>query len=52
MTKSSVLARLGQMKARAEAEEMTDLTAKMILDTLLDYINDSQIRAAVDEIPF
>lgn len=52
LKKTNVLARLTQIKQRAEEEEMTDLTAKVILDLLLDYLNDAEIREAVDEISF
>lgn len=55
LKKSNVLARLKQMKERAEDPEDTgikELLPMAILDTLLDYINDPQIRKAVDEIPF
>jgi hypothetical protein len=54
MKKSSALALLAQLKAENEAKpaEETELTPLRILDILLDYINDQEIREAVDEINF
>lgn len=54
MKKQSVLTLLGQLKAESEqksAEEL-ELMPLRILDLLLDYINDPQVREAVDDINF
>jgi hypothetical protein len=52
MKKSGLLSRLSQMKAAAEGNTNDGTEVMQILDLLLDYINDTDIRAAVDEIPF
>jgi len=51
MKKSGLLASLAQLKVKAEDEEINDINRLKILDLLLDYINDPQIRVAVEEIP-
>lgn len=54
MKKSGVIALLQQLKAENEtkAAEETELTPLRIIDVLLDYLNDPEIREAVDEISF
>lgn len=51
MKKSTLLNFLTQLKTKAEDEEIKYLTALEVLDFLLDYINDSEIRELVEEIP-
>ena len=52
LKKSNVLSRLEQLRALAEVQKVSDLMAKKVLDLLLDYLNDPQIREAVERIPF
>lgn len=52
MKKAGLIALLGQLKIKADEEEINDINRIKIVDLLLDYINDPQIRAAVEEIPF
>ena len=54
MKKSGLLSSLENLKVRNEtaAQEATDLTPMELLDLLLTYINDPQIKEAVDAIPF
>lgn len=54
MKKQSVINLLEQLKAENDLKsgEETTITPLRILDILLDYINDPQIREAVDEISF
>lgn len=51
MKKSGLIALLAQLKVKAEDEEINDINRLKIVDLLLDYINDPQIREAVEEIP-
>lgn len=51
MKKSGLIALLGQMKIKADEEAINEINRIKILDLLLDYINDPQIRKAVEEIP-
>lgn len=54
MKKDGLLSLLGQLKAESEqkpGEELETMPLRL-LDLLLDYVNDPQIRAAVDEIHF
>lgn len=51
MKKSGLLSLLAQMKAVAEDEEIKDIRKLQIMDHLLDYINDPEIREAVEAIP-
>lgn len=51
MKKTSLLALLAQLKIKADDEEINDINRLKIVDLLLDYINDPQIREAVEEIP-
>lgn len=50
MKKSSILARVSQLKARAELEEINDAVKLEVIDLLLEYINDPDIRAAIEEV--
>jgi len=50
MRKIGLLNLLNQIAARAEEEEIDDLRSMEVLDVILDYINDPEIRDAVDEI--
>lgn len=51
MKKQSALLRLEQVKISAEDKELDDMNRILILDILLDYINDPDIRQAVEDIP-
>lgn len=51
MKKAGALARLEQIRAAAEDKELTDIRRIEVLDVLLDYINDPQIREAVEAVP-
>jgi len=50
MKKSGLLYSLENLKVRQE-EEVKYITSLEIIDLLLDYINDLEIRKAVEEIP-
>jgi hypothetical protein len=52
LRKDNVLARLKGIKADAEQNNDSALAALAIIALLLEYNNDPDIRAAVDEIPF
>lgn len=52
MKKSGLLARLEQLRLEGEDKELEEITKTTLLDLLLDYINDPQIREAVERIPF
>lgn len=56
MTKTGLLARLEQTRIGAEEHpcdpERSAITAKEVLDLLIEYINDPQVRGAVEKIPF
>ena len=49
MRKAGLLARLCQIKALQD-EELEEIRAMEVIDVLLDYINDAQVREAVEEI--
>lgn len=54
MRKDGLLNLLEQTKIRAEQTENpvpAEITRLEIIDTLLEYINDPQVRAKVDSIP-
>lgn len=51
MKKSGLLSVLSQMKDKAEDEELNDIRKMQIIDHLLDYIGDTEIRTAVEDIP-
>lgn len=51
MKKTGLISLLVQLKNRNE-EELKPLTALEIIELLVTYINDPQIKAAVDDIPF
>ena len=50
MRKQELLNLVKQIQARSELEEINDLRSIQVLDVLLDYINDKEIREAVEEI--
>lgn len=50
MKKSSLLARLEQLRLTTEDNELEDIYKLAVIDTLLDYINDNTIREAVEDI--
>jgi hypothetical protein len=54
MKKSGLLSSLNNLKVRNEhaPQELTELTPMEIINILLTYLNDSEIRSAVDSIPF
>lgn len=54
MKKAGLLSLLEQMRAEQEGETSAEpeIVMMTLIDVLLDYINDPQIRAAVDEITF
>lgn len=54
MKKPGLIALLGQLKSRNEGKPAKEYetTPMEIALLLLEYINDPQIKAAVDEIPF
>lgn len=52
MKKSGLLARLEQLRLEAEDKALEEITKLTVLDLVLDYINDPQIREAVERIPF
>jgi hypothetical protein len=51
MKKASLLNRIEQIRVHAEDNEITELTKIELLDLLLDYINDGDIRSVIDEVP-
>ncbi|HWY36089.1 MAG TPA: hypothetical protein VNX68_15700 [Nitrosopumilaceae archaeon] len=51
MKKASLLFQLQELKTQMEDEEIKEITKIKILDLLLDYINDVDIRGAVEDIP-
>lgn len=51
MKKSGALARLAQIKVAAEDKELTDIYRLEVLDVLLEYINDPEIREAAEAVP-
>jgi hypothetical protein len=50
LKKSSVLARLEQLRLTAEENEIQPVYLLAVIDTLLDYAGDPEIRAKVEEI--
>lgn len=50
MRKLGLLNRLEQIAAQSENEEIDDLRPIQVLDVLLEYINDFDVRKAVDEV--
>lgn len=52
MKKSEVTAALERIRLEAETKPIDNVTALQVIAVLVDYINDPQIREAVDEIPF
>lgn len=52
MKKQSLLNLIEQVKTDAELKEIDGGTRLKLLDLLLDYINDPDVRKAVDEVPF
>ena len=51
MKKSTLLSSLEQVKANAELKEIENGTMLKLLDLLLDYVNDKDIRDAVEAVP-
>lgn len=49
MTKSTLMNNIKQVKARVELEGAFELLPLEYLDLILDYINDVDIRTAIDE---
>lgn len=52
MKKSGLLVELERIKLMAADENNSQLIGIAIIEALLEYGNDPQIRAAVDAIPF
>lgn len=52
LKKSNVLARLAQIKTLAEETNDSALVSVAIIELLLEYGNDPQIKEAVNAIPF
>lgn len=50
LKKSAVLARLEQLRLVVEDEELAEIHKLAVIDTLLDYIRDEDIRNKVEEI--
>jgi len=50
LKKSSVLARLEQLRLTVEANAIQPVYQLAVIDTLLEYIHDPDIRAKVEEI--
>ena len=50
MKKLRLLNLIEQIKIRSELEEIDDLRPIQVLNALLDYINDKEVREAVDEV--
>ena len=51
MKKSSLLSLIDQIKSDAELKEIENGTMLKLLDLLLDYVNDKDIRDAVEAVP-
>lgn len=51
MKKSALMNELSQLQAQMENELDSEICAIKLLDLLLDYINDVDIRKAVEEVP-
>lgn len=51
MKKSSLLNMIAQIKADAELKEIESGTLLKLLDLILDYINDKDIRDAIEGVP-
>lgn len=52
MKKQSLLNLIEQVKNDAELKEIEDGTKLKLLDLLLDYINDPDVRGAIESVPF
>lgn len=52
MKKSSLINQIAQVKLNAELKEIENGTIMKLLDLLLDYVNDKDIRDAIEEVPF
>ena len=50
MRKAGLLNLLKQIRGQSEVEEIDNLRPIQVLDVLLDYINDPEVREAVDEV--
>lgn len=51
MKKSTLLSSIANLKAQVEGEELKEETKLRLLDLLLDYVNDKDIRDAIEEVP-
>ncbi len=50
MKKAGLLNLLAQIQAQSELEEIIDLRPVQVLDLILDYLNDKDIREAVEKV--
>lgn len=50
LKKADVLARLRGLKAVVEDEELAHIHALTVIDMLLDYLHDADLRGAVESI--
>lgn len=50
MKKSNLLARLALLRDTIQDQEIQHIHALTVIDTLLDYLNDADIRKMVEEI--
>lgn len=51
MKKSTLLNRLEQIRLQAEDEEIKAMRPLEILDLVLEYVNDKDIRDAIEAVP-
>jgi hypothetical protein len=51
LTKRAALARLEALREVVEDEELAKIHALAIIDTLVEYIHDSDIKDAVEAVP-
>lgn len=51
LKKAAALARLHALRGVVEDEELARIHALAVIDTLLEYIHDQDMRDAVEEIP-
>lgn len=50
MKKAGLLNLLAQIQAQSDLEEIDNLRPLQVLDLILDYLNDKDIREAVDKV--
>ncbi len=50
MKKQELLKRIGQIKLEAEIGEVDPVWTLRLLDLLLDYVNDPDIRSNIEEV--